>query len=289
MTTVITAKLSLAVRLLDTTNGKEISEPDVRFAINGLSTTPMKKGEGVYVFVNIGREDFLMQVNVRGFDQADVNVMYEKLDPGLPMIDLFLMPSEKNRQGGEVLEINGTLSDLEYIEAINLDRPVCYFQSDASKKTDYKINLLPLTAGGGVVLDTIRYALMDEAEERYDSFTVKDQKAPLSVSLTEPIANEHKLNDKIFRIIYGRAGPDGRFVLKVRDDKADLPHLIHFKVGDEEYFRKADLHELARETDLMEGAVSANALTRKEEEQDERTSDGDGNVPVHDGNGTGSP
>ena len=269
MTTVITAKLSLAVRLLDTTNGKEISEPTVRFAIDGKAAAPLKKGEGVYVFVNLGREDFLMNVSVRGYDDTDVNVICEKLDPKLPMMDIFLMPSEKNRQGGEVLEIYGTLSELEYIEAICTDRPIGLFHSAVSKKEEHRMNLLPLTAGGGVILDNIRYALMDEAGERYDYFTVKEQITSLAVLLTEPIPNEHKLNDKIFRIIYGRAGPDGSFILKFRDDASTLPHILHFKVGDKEYFRASDLHLEAGEIDLMEGAKEVETLTGKEEEQDE--------------------
>ena len=265
----ITAKLSLAVRLLDTTNGKEISEPTVRFAIDGKQAAPLKKGEGVYVFVNLGREDFLMNVCVRGYDDTDVNVICEKLDPKLPMMDIFLMPSEKNRIGGSVLKICGTLSNLEYIEAVNLDRPIGLFHSTQAKKEVHSMNLLPVRAGGGCMLDAISYAVASETCERYDVFEVRQQNAPLSVILKEPLAEEHKLNDKIFRIVYGRAGPDGQFVLKVRDDSSSLPYLLHFKAGENEYFRKIDFSEEKGEIDLLKDAVKQEPVTGKEESKDE--------------------
>ena len=269
MTIVITAKLSLAVRLLDTTMGKEVIETDVHFTIDGNSINPMRKDEGMYVFVNMCKEDFLMHIDVRGYDSVDVSVNRNELDPKLPMMDIFLMPSEKNRIGGEVLTVKGTLSQLDYIEAIYLNRPICFFQSAMDKKELHKLNIMSLTAGGGVKLDKLRYALLDEESQRYDSFVVNEQDTPTSVMIAEPLSREHKLNDKIYRIIYGRAGPEGKFILKVRDEANELPYLIHFGVAGKEYFRKLDFHLETGEIDLLNGAALVETLDRKEGEQDE--------------------
>ncbi len=265
MPTVITAKLSMAARLIDTTTGREVSETDIRFVVDGNYFVPMKKGEGLYIFVNLGREEFLMQINARGYDPMDIKIDSKMLDPKLPMIDIFLMPSEKNRIGGSVLEISGTLSSLEYIEAIGLDRPISLFHSIQKKKEIYRMNLLPLRPGGGCMLDSIAYALLSETEERYDVFEVKEQDSQLSIILKDPILEEHKLNDKIFRIVYGRAGPKGKFCLKVRDDAQSLPYLVHFKKGKFEYFRKIDFHLENGEVDLLKGAFKQKPLTVKEE------------------------
>ena len=212
MTIVITAKLSLAVRLLDTTTGREVSENDIHFFVDGNSVNPMRKDEGLYVFVNMCKEDFLMHIDVRGYDSMDVNVIRNELDQKLPMMDVFLMPSEKNRVGGEVLSVTGTLSQLDYIEAIYLNRPIVFFHSALDKRELHKINLLPMATGGGVKMDKLRYALLDQECQRYDIFEVKEQDTPTSVIIAEPLQREHKLNDKIYRIIYGRAGPDGKFI-----------------------------------------------------------------------------
>ena len=85
--------------------------------------------------------------------------------------------------------------------------------------------------------------------------------------------NEHKLNDKIYRIIYGRASPSGAFILRVRDDAGSLPYLIHFKADDKEYFRKLDFHLNHGIVDLLDGATLVNDLedtveTKEEEEKE---------------------
>ena len=265
----ISAKLSLAVRLMDTTTGRDVTEPDVRFYKDNRLLSVMRKGDGIYVIVNEGREDFPMQIFVRGYDPYDIQVSYEQLDPRLPTLDIFLMPSEKNRLGGSVLEICGTLPKLESIEAVNIERPIGLYQSIQEKKGIVTMNLLPVRQGGGCRLDQISYALMDETSERFDVITVKEQNAPLQIILKDPVSHEHKLNDKIFRIIYGRAGPDGKFSLKVRDDSSSLPFLVHFKVGDDEYFRKIDFHLETGEVDLLKDATKAQPMTRKEESTDE--------------------
>jgi len=267
VTTLISAKLTLAVRLIDTTTGRDITEPNVRFTIDGNDFMPMKKGDGLYAFVNVGRDDFLMQIDVYGYDTKVIPVIKEELDQKLPMLDVFLMPSEKNRAYGEVLEVYGTLSDLSYIEAINLNRPIALFHSSQTKKEVHKISLLSMTPGGGVSLDSLKYALLSETGSFYDTFKVLEQDSTTTVRISKALRNEHKLNDRIFRILYGDVKPEGDFVLKVRDDASSLPHLLHFAAGGKEYFREIDLHLEAGEIDLLEGAVEYKPI-EQEEEQD---------------------
>ncbi|WP_029322098.1 hypothetical protein [Butyrivibrio sp. AE3004] len=269
MTKVITAKLTLAVRLLDTTTGREITETDLHFMIDGERVIPMKKESAVFVFVNLCKEDFLMQINVYGYDEMTMQVKTNELDHRFPMLDVFLMPSEKNRLGGDVLKITGNLSGLEYIEAISLSRPIGIFHSEASKRDVYKMNLLPLVPGGGVRLDLMKYAIFNEAEGRYDCFEVKGRDTENSFILTEKLQNEHRPNDKIYRLIYGRAGPGDRFTLKVRDEGESLPYLIRFGIDGKEYFRKLDFHLEAGEINLLKGSDKEKSLDWKDGEKDE--------------------
>lgn len=269
MATVITARLSLAVRLLDTTTGSEISETDVTFFFDGMKTVPMKKGSGTYVFVNMGREDFLMRIKVRGFDEYVTNVKYESLDPKLPILDAFLMPSENNQVGGYVLKIDGTLSGLKYLEAINLDHPSCAFQSVTVKKNVARMSVLPIAPGGGVALDTMAYILISKDLERYETFAVEKQEKPTSILLKAPLKIEHELNDRIFRIIYGKVSPEGNFLLKARDDSNKLNYLLHFAVGEVEYIRRIDFHEENGNVDLLEGATQLKSLDKEEEAKNE--------------------
>jgi len=268
VTTVITARLTLALRLVDTTTGREVSENNISFYQGEDLVHPMKKGPGTYVFVNMSKEKSLMRICAYGFDDYELDVKFETLDPRLPMIDVFLMPSEKNHVGGEVLQITGTLSGLEYLEAIDINRPIAAFQSVATKRNVIRMSVLPTTQGGGVALDSISYAILTKDQQRYEVFTVKEQDAANSVVLSSQFQYEHELNDKIYRIVYGRAGPKGKFVLKVRDDASTLNYLLHFKAGGVEYIKLVDFHQEAGDYKLKKGATKMIALEEKEEEEE---------------------
>ena len=84
--------------------------------------------------------------------------------------------------------------------------------------------------------------ILSESGERYDVFEVQKQVTPTGVILKDPLLEEHKVNDRIYRIIYGKTDPKGRYSLRVRDDSDSLPHLLHFKAGNNEYFRLFDFH-----------------------------------------------
>ncbi len=268
MTTVIKASLSVALRLIDTTTGKELDEANARFFKDKVLLRPMYKGSGTWVFVNLGREDFLMHAKVYGYDETDIDIRYDTLDPRLPMIDVFLMPSEKNRSGGYVLEIYGTLPELKKIEAINLRRPICGYSGVLEKRGKVTMNLIARSAGGRIYLENMKYALLSETRERYEVFEVLGNETQTSVTIKSMFSSQHKVNETVYRIIYGRAGPDGQFLLKVRDDSDSLPHLLHFFAGENEYFRPIDIHLENGEIDLMNGAIKVEPLPGKEGENE---------------------
>ena len=122
---VIRAKLDLLIRLYDTTTGATVDERNVLFMRDGVPVRPESRGAGVYVFINTGREDFLMQIDVYGYDRYRTVIRYEELDEGLPACYVFLMPSENTIRGRNTLSFSGTLPFLKSIEAVNLNRSLC--------------------------------------------------------------------------------------------------------------------------------------------------------------------
>ena len=264
MSVVIRARLSLAIRLIDTTTGRVIEETDIRFNEGSQILKPIYKGEGIWVFTGDSRKDFSMHIAARGFDEADLNIQYETLDPKLPMCDVFLMPSEKNRKAGSVISIHGHLSKLESIEAVAVERPICRYRETSEKRGVVSMSLMPMTIGGRVVTENMRYALLSDDGSRYEVFEITDQVNQTQVVLKDPLKGEHKINERVCRIIYGRAGPNDEFMLKVRDDGSSLPYLIHFTAGNNEYFRPIDFHLESGEIDLMDGAVMVKPITGKD-------------------------
>ena len=261
MSVVIRARLSRAIRLIDTTTGRVIEETDFRFNEGSQILKPIYKGEGIWVFTGNSRKDFSMHIAARGFDEADLNIQYETLDPKLPMCDVFLMPSEKNRKAGSVISIHGHLSKLESIEAVAVERPICRYRETSEKRGVVSMSLMPMTIGGRVVTENMRYALLSDDGSRYEVFEITDQVNQTQVVLKDPLKGEHKINERVCRIIYGRAGPNDEFMLKVRDDGSSLPYLIHFTAGNNEYFRPIDFHLESGEIDLKDGAVMVKPIT----------------------------
>ena len=131
---VIRARLDLMVRLIDTTTGALVDERNVLFMRDGVPVRPESRGVGVYVFINTGREDFLMQINVYGYDRYETAVHYEELDEGLPACYVFLMPSENTIRGKNTLSFSGTLPFLKNIEAVNLNKSA-YLPGDMHRRT----------------------------------------------------------------------------------------------------------------------------------------------------------
>ncbi len=265
----IRASLSVAIHLIDTTLGREIDETNIRFTNGDVILRPLFKGNGTWVFTNLSREDFLMHISASGYEEADIDIKFDTLDPKLPMLDVFLMPSEKNRAGGGILNIYGTLPELEAIEAVYLNRPICGFSSVLEKRGDVILSLIPKATGGRINLESMKYALLSETKERYEVFEVLKSETQTSVTIRSPLNGEHKVNEAIHRIIYGRAGPDGEFLLKVRDDSDTLPYLIRFVAEGSEYFRPIDFHLEHGEIDLMKGAKKVEPLPGKDGENNE--------------------
>jgi hypothetical protein len=131
------------------------------------------------------------------------------------------------------------------------------------------MNLIPRSAGGRIELESMKYALLSETKERYEVFEVLEKETQTCVTIRSPMTSEHKANELIFRIIYGRAGPEGDFSLKVRDDSTNSNYLIHFSTKDGEYFRPLDFHLQNGDIDLMEDAIKVEPLPGKDEVNNE--------------------
>lgn len=262
----IHARLDLVVRLIDTTTGATVEEANTQFYRDGVQVRPSYRGDGTWVFVNTGREDFLMRVQVFGYDPAEKKVVYADPEERLPVCDMFLMPSENSRKGASVLSVSGSLPSLEALDAVNLSRTVCGLHEYTEKKGVASISLFPAYPGVPVELEDIYYGLLSADGKSYERFEVLKQEGPQSVVLRAPLTGEHAANQRICRMIFGHVdAKEGRFSLKVRDDGKDLVHLVRFVADGSTYFRKLDFHAETSVIDLMEGAEKTGVLTGKEE------------------------
>ncbi len=238
---VINSRLDLMIRLIDTTTGAIVDERNVIFTRNGLAVRPEPRGTGVFIFINTGREDFLMRTEVYGYEPLETQVVYDSLDERLPALNLFLMPSESMFRGEDLLSFSGTLPFLKKIEAVNLNDPVCICNEYDAKKLTAKVFR---SEAGKIEMNDIYYGLLASDKQSFEKIEVTESVSPQSVRLKEALKGEFTSNLPMMRILFGSVNADGDYLLRVRDNGKDLKYLVRYEVNDEVRFQTVDFRNM---------------------------------------------
>ena len=262
---VIKAKLDLLVRLVDTTTGATVDERNVLFMRDESQVRPEDRGSGTYVFINTGREDFLMRIKVSGYEEYVTRVRYEELDPNIPECIAFLIPSEKAKRGEGFFSLSGNLPFLEALEAVNLSRIACTANEYNKKKL--LLNVFS-SAGAWVTLENRNYGLLQPDKQSYEKIEVLGNEGPQYIRLKSPLEKEFTSNLPIMRIIFGNVNENGDYLLRVRDDGGDQTYLIRFVVNGEVKFQVVDFYE-GGELSVEKAFPTAEAVQEETEIEDE--------------------
>ncbi len=257
---VIRSRLDLLIRLTDTTTGAAVDERNVLFMRDERQVRPEFRGEGTYVFINTGREDFLMRIKVKGYEEYAASVRYEELDERMPECNVFLIPSENTYKGERPLTLSGNLPFLEELEAVSLSKIVCTANEYDPKKSVMKVFS---NAGARISLDDIWYGLLLPDKVSYEKIEVVKTMPPQSIVLKSPLGREFTSNLPIFRIIFGNVRENGDYLLRVRDDGGSQRYLVRYVVNGEVNFKIVDFHE--GESVSLEDVPSKTELSREEE------------------------
>ena len=237
-------RLDLMLRVLDATTGRPVTENDIRFFRNDKMETALNRGEGCFIFMNCGRENCLMRVEVYGFYPQTVTVDYEKMEDYLPSIDVFLIPSEKQQIEGRLLTLQGKLSGLVAVEAIHPGRPVSSIREyDAKKHT-----ITVLAPNRRMNLQRLYYGVFNPNEDTFEDIIVKEELSNKKVLLKEPIKNELPQTAPLCAITFGQVEEDGRYRLAVLNDGKDQNYLVKYIVNGETRYKKIDLQDISEVT-----------------------------------------
>ncbi len=245
MASVISSRLDLLVRLIDTTTGAAVEETNVLFLRDGTKIKPEPRGAGTYIFINTGREDFLMHIEVFGYEGYDTKVSYGELNERIPVCNVFLIPSEKTRKGERVLSLSGNIPFLEALEAVNLNRVVCQ-----ANKYDPKTKILSVFGqlGGRVYLYDTYYGLLEGSGESYERIEVVGNETPESVLLRNPLEKELNSNSPLMRVVFGYVKENGDYLLRARDDGEEIKYLVRATIKGETKFTTVDFRETEKLT-----------------------------------------
>lgn len=232
-------RLDLVLQLVDTTTGSAVEEQDVRVFSDGKQCWPIPRGGGNFVFINTGRRDDTLTLKVFGYEDAVVDVQYEKLNEVVPLKQVFLIPSEKLAKGEKLCSLTGILPGLEEIEAVSLSQSNLCFSEFNERKCLMKLFL----ARGRLSMENVHYGLISEDRQHFEHFEVAEEMPPDMVRLKEPLTETFAVNSPISRVIFGRVSPDGSYLLRVRDDAEMLNYLVRYRVNGETRFQIVDFHQ----------------------------------------------
>ncbi len=232
---VIRCRLDLLIRLIDTTTGQAVTGGNAVFRRDGKILAAVPKEGGNYIFIDMGRENFLMQLSVFGYDDKMITVDYENLDTRMPSIDVFLIPSEDTR---EVLTLSGKRTGLQSIEAVQLGRPVCSISEFDAKQNRVSL-FLP---NRQMNMEGAHFGLL-HGEESYEHFVVSEQPTQNQIKLAQPLQEEFAVNSPVSRVIFGETDAKGNYVLRVRKTAENLRYLLRYQIRDQVKFKVIDLSE----------------------------------------------
>lgn len=236
---IIRCRLDLLIRLIDTTTGAEVEERHVRFWKDGQPVQPIPRGSGNYVFLNCGRDDFELEIEVHGFERCKVSVRYEDLDSQLPVKEVFLMPSENTGVGQRVITFSGMLPGLEEVQAVHLGASRCCISEFDERK---RIMKLFKTHRSGMT--DIHYGLIHMDRQDYEPFTVEKEISNLAIKICQPLQQSFSVNSLIARVVFGSATPEGKYCIRVRDNSENLIYLVRYVVKGDVRFKTVDFHHL---------------------------------------------
>lgn len=237
---VIRHTLDLMINLYDSTTGVVVEDRDIRFIRNGEQLFAVSKGWGTYIFMNVGRDNSLMQISVKGFEPVTVKLDYEKLDKTLPRVDVFLIPSEDTARGEALISLKGRLTGLVSVEAVHPGRAVTRIR-DIDQKRRIMTIFMP---NRRMNMNDNPYGLLNAEKQTFERIEVETEITDRKIRLKHNPTEEFPVNSPICRIIYGRVEEDGTYLLRVRDDGSNLKYLVKYVVDGQNRYKVIDFREL---------------------------------------------
>ena len=229
-------KLDLALRLVNTVNGKAVEEYNAKFTcgLTGLKAIP-KQG-GMYLFLNVGSEDFEMDIHVYGYESKKIQIKRSCLQENMPIHEVYLIPL-KITVREDVLTLRGRLAGIEEIEAVSLsDTNCCIKEFDARKR------IMSVLNQRNVRFHHIHYGLVNRERTAYEHFEVEKEISPQQIKCKKSLEKEFYINQPITRVIFGQINQGEEYLLRVANEE-NAKYLVRYVVLGETFYQTVDFHE----------------------------------------------
>ena len=229
-------RLDLAIRLVNTVTGKVVNEYNAKFITGLTGVKAIPKQGGMYLFLNVGREEFEMEIHVYGYEPQKVQITFPKNQETLPIREVYLLPLETPIRE-DILTLRGELSGIEAIEAVSLaDSSCCIKEFDAKKR------IMSVLNQRNVRFHHTHYGVINRERTEYEHFEVEREISPQEIKCKQKLEKEFFINQPIARVVFGQIKGQGDYVLKVANDE-NVKYLVRYVVRGKIFYQTVDFHE----------------------------------------------
>lgn len=233
-----THRVDLIVTLRDALSGNPIMDYQAVFSRDGVPFK-LRASETDWLGVNTGRKDFLLGVDVRGYEKTEIRVKYESLDMRLPVVEIPLIPTQNIWSMPPLLTLEGSMKGIEELQAVSLREEDIYFIS--AGKDSQRISLYnPYRKS----LRCHSYAVVDKERQEFEIVTILKTLPDDMVLLSHALKRKFKGNNPLVRPIYGMVLKEGKYLLRVPQSK-DSVWIVRFVVEGKVYFQVVDFQKSA--------------------------------------------
>ena len=229
-------KLDLALRLINTVTGSVVEEYDTKFITNLTGIKAIPKQGGVYLFLNIGSEEFEMEVHVYGYEPQKVQFRLSGQQGIMPIHEVYLLPLETPIHEN-ILTLRGMLSGIEKIEAVSLTDSICCI-----KEFDARKRIMSVLNQRNVRFHHIHYGLINRERTEYEHFEVEKEISPQEIKCRQKLEKEFYINQPIVRIIFGQINNQDEYILRVKNDE-NAKYLVKYVIEGKIFYQTVDFHE----------------------------------------------
>lgn len=237
---VVSHRLDLLVRLNHAVTGNTIADGRAMFFRDRERLKLRMTNDADWVGTDIGRHDFELGVNVRGFEKAVVPVRYEVLDQTMPMVNILLIPEQTEWNKPSLLTLEGSLNGIEELQAVPLKGKdlyaVSYQEEDCtlSLYNPHKKNLR-----------LSFYAIVDQKRQEFEIITVLKTLPDGMVKIDHSLKKSLDGRSPLVHPVYGMVSGEGRYLIRLPGEREDekTNWILRYVVNGKEYFRTTDLSE----------------------------------------------
>lgn len=227
-------KLDLALRLIDTVDGRPIDHVKAEFHTRSPGLKAISKEGGIYLFLNVEAKELEVTIHVYGYESREIKLTLAK-EEKMAIRDIHLLPLDTSIGEG-ILTLRGSLSKLEEIEAVSLHQGNCRI-----KEFDAKKKIMSILNQRNVHFHHTYYGLINKEKTSYERIQVVREISPEQIECKELLEASYTINQPIVRVIFGQVKENGEYILKVANEE-EAEYLVRYVIAGNVYYERIDFH-----------------------------------------------